>query len=112
MTQSYTEKMVEDINNAPIPRDDMLALVEVLGDLAPEDRDMEGHMIHCVTFFDRGEKALSAHFRLMGLYRLVESENLPGWASDTLPDGSRRLHGALFVAAGPRRQVLLCIGDN
>ena len=31
---------------------------------------------------------------------LDAGENLPGWASNTLPDGSRRLHGALFVAAG------------
>ena len=88
MTQTYVEKMVVDINNTPIARDDMLALIESLGDLVPEDRDMEGHMIHCVAFFDGGEKAFSAHFRLMGLYRLVESENLA------------------------QRQLVLCTDDN
>jgi hypothetical protein len=96
--------LLQQINNCPIPPEDMLAIVEAFQALPGEDRDMEGGILLTSRHFDghprRFDLSRSAFYRLLALANLLVTDKLRGWAEQANPEEPTAIHTALLAAAG------------
>lgn len=94
-----TERLIRRINENPPTREQMVAYAKACGELPPERRNLEVHVITWAQLFpDHHDQGESAFFRMQALARLVSEDSLPGWAEPKDTGGLLTRH-ALFAAA-------------
>jgi hypothetical protein len=74
-----TKRMMSQVNETPISKDEMLSVVQEVGESNPEDRDMTGHALVAVRLYSNDPPKVKAiMFRLEALVNLLIDEGAPG----------------------------------
>lgn len=90
---------MSQVNETPILKDDILSVIQEVGDSAPEDRDMESHLFAAIRLYSGDpDKVTAIMFRLEALAHLLVDEDAPGWTV-SLPNGAVLTQEPVFAAA-------------
>jgi hypothetical protein len=100
-------KILDEINNTPISKKDIIKVVQGISELEPEERDFTGHTLVGIRLFaGEPEKVKSIMFRLEALARLMEQAEATGW-SVSLPNGAELTQEPMFAAAAVHPLILV-----
>jgi hypothetical protein len=92
-----TRAAVEEANNTPVLKTELLRVIQEVDTSTPESRDWEGHAITAVRLFEDADKVKAIMFRLDALVSLLTGEGAPGWTL-VLPNGAVLTQEAVFAA--------------
>lgn len=94
-----TKRMMSQINETPILKDELLRVVQEVSDSALEDRDMESHLFAAIRLYSNDpDKVKAIMFRLEALVYLLINEDAPGWTL-SLTNGAVLTQEPVFAAA-------------
>lgn len=100
---------IEDqVNSQVISHLELVEATQEIHKLPEDERDFEGRTIVLIVMFT-GEpiKAMAIDYRLRAMARIIESNELPGWAMPTQPDGSQLVSEPVWQAAAEEPLVFL-----
>lgn len=94
-----TKRMMARVNDTPVSKDELLSVVQEVGQSDPGGHDMTAHAIAAIRLNpgDPG-KVKAIIFRLEALARLLAGEGAPGWTL-SLPGGAVLTQEPVFAAA-------------
>jgi hypothetical protein len=94
-----TKRMMLQVNETPISKDELINVVQEVGESDPENRDMEGHALVAVRLYSNDPlKVKAIMFRLEALVNLLVDEGASGWTL-SLPNGAVLTQEPVFAAA-------------
>ena len=99
------------VNAVEISVDDLRRAVEEVQQLPPQDRDWEGRLLVLNRLFRRTpNKGIAIEYRIVALCRVLEAEEVPGWALLEWPlpkasDGSIAVAEAMWRATATEHLV-------
>lgn len=100
-----TKRMIEQVNNVSVSKEDLIEAVQEIGELDPEERDFTGHAITIVRLHSgEPEKVKAIMFRLEALARLLAREGAPGWTL-ALPNEAVLTQEPVFAAAAVQPMI-------
>jgi hypothetical protein len=94
-----TKRMMSQVNETSVSKDELLSVVQEVSESNPEDRDMEGHALAAIRLYSNDpDKVKAIMFRLEALVNLLVYEGAPGWTL-SLPNGAVLTQEPVFAAA-------------
>lgn len=94
------ERVVEDLNHAPIPQEKFLSFAQKIDLLDKEDRVIENFAKVAARLFNEDPQMVSsAMFRMAALAWLIQQGKVQGWTGAEQQDGSVQVRKNIFAAA-------------
>ena len=88
------------VNSVTITPEELLKVSEEVHKLPERERDFEGRSILMIKMFSgEPDKVTSIDLRLTAMSEMIDTGNLPGWATPKQPDGSVLIAEPVWVAA-------------
>ncbi len=106
--QGKTMSIENRINSEIISHLELIEVTEEIHKLPKEDRDFEGRALLLIKMFSgEPDKAMAIDLRLKAMSKIIDSNELPGWAMPKQPDGSRVVSEPVWQAAAEEPLVFL-----